>query len=467
MQKRDSYTKSERYVIYTVIISSILPLLDGSIVNVILPNLAHYFSVEENDIQWVVTSYFLATVPGLLIAAFVQGRIGIKKTWFLASFIFMFGSLGVGLSYNFQTIISARIVQGFGTGLLLPLSQTIIALQFGQERVRQAMGTIAVPTVFAPAFGPLVGASLAQYVSWRLLFFINIPLILLALALGAKYLKTNETAKTKFNVFAFLAFSISLISIFYLTQATHLKNSNTVYISALIAVISLLFFIVSNKKAKNKLIVFSGFKNAQYTLLMIMGLIASFLFYSFLVFFPLAVVMGESHENSFLIIGTVLALQGVGAWIGRKFIYQKWKEKSAFFMIGIGLVISSFGLLFFGYNISMDGLGFLLRGIGLGITTIVCLSAPIQYVKSSYIKDTAVITRILQQLGGAFGGVFAGFLIQSLKEEALSLSQTYHIFFVFSVSVFLVFCLALYLLRKEQDFGSFISFEQQLSKGSF
>ncbi len=138
MQKRDSYSKSEKSVIYTVIISSILPLLDGSIVNVILPNLAHYFSTGEKNIQWVVTSYFLATVPGLLMAAFLQGRIGVKKTWLLANCIFMLGSLGVGLSYDFQSIISARIVQGFGTGLLLPLSQTIIALQFGQDRVRQA-----------------------------------------------------------------------------------------------------------------------------------------------------------------------------------------------------------------------------------------------------------------------------------------------------------------------------------------
>nr|WP_246786335.1 MFS transporter [Bartonella taylorii] len=310
MQKKDSYTKSERYVIYTVIISSILPLLDGSIVNVILPNLADYFSIEEKNMQWVVTSYFLATVPGLLMATFVQGRISIKKTWFLANFIFMLGSLGVGLSYNFQTIISARIVQGFGTGLLLPLSQTIIALQFGQTRVRQAMGTIAVPTVFAPAFGPLAGASLAQYVSWRLLFFINIPLILLALTIGAKHLKSNETAKTKFNLFAFLAFSISLISFFYLTEARNINKNISIYILALIAVISLILFIVSNQKAKNKLIVFSGFKNARYTLLMIMGLIASFLFYSFLVYFPLALAMEGSHKNNLLIIGAVLALQG-------------------------------------------------------------------------------------------------------------------------------------------------------------
>ncbi|WP_273755160.1 MULTISPECIES: MFS transporter [unclassified Bartonella] len=450
MQKKDSYSKSEKYVIYTVIISSILPLLDGSIVNVILPDLARYFSTKNDNIQWVVTSYFLATVPGLLIAAFVQGRIGIKKTWLLANCIFMLGSLGVGLSYDFQTIISARIVQGFGTGLLLPLTQTIIALQFGQERVRQAMGSVAVPTVFAPAFGPLVGASIAQYVSWRLLFFINIPLIFLAVAIGVKHLKTNETAKTKFNLLAFLAFSISLISFFYLTEAAN-RNNNSVYILALIAVISLILFIIFNQNAKNKLIVFSGFKNARYTLLMIMGLIASFLFYSFLVYFPLATTIEESHKNSLLIIGAVLALQGVGAWIGRKFIYQQWKEKTPFFMIGIGLVISSFGLLCFGYHISLDGLGFLLRGVGLGITTIVCLSAPIQYVNRLYVKDTAVITRILQQIGGALGGIFAGFLIHSLTEEYLSLNQTYIVFFIFSIAAFLLFCLALSLSPKEKN----------------
>ncbi|EJF84894.1 drug:H+ antiporter-2 (14 Spanner) (DHA2) family drug resistance MFS transporter [Bartonella elizabethae Re6043vi] len=451
MQKRDSYSKSEKSVIYTVIISSILPLLDGSIVNVILPNLAHYFSTGEKNIQWVVTSYFLATVPGLLMAAFLQGRIGVKKTWFLANCIFMLGSLGVGLSNNFQSIISARIVQGFGTGLLLPLSQTIIALQFGQDRVRQAMGTIAVPTVFAPAFGPLVGASIAQYMSWRLLFFINIPLILLALAIGAKHLKTNETAKTKFNLLAFVTFSLSLISFFYLTEARNINNNTTIYTIALIAVISLIFFIVSNQKAKNKLIVFSGFTNVRYTVLMIMGLIASFLFYSFLVYFPLARTTEEPHEKSLLIIGALLALQGVGAWIGRKFIYQKWKEKSPFFMIGIGLLISSFGLLCFGYQTSMDGLGFLLRGIGLGITTIVCLSAPIQYVNPLYVKDTAVITRILQQIGGALGGVFAGYLLHTLTKGVLSLNQTYLIFFLFSIAVFLLFCLTLFLSRKEKN----------------
>lgn len=451
MQKRETYSQSEKSVIYTVIISSILPLLDGSIVNVILPDLAHYFSTQEKNIQWIVSAYFLATVPGLLMAAFLQERIGVKKTWLLANCIFMLGSLGVGLSYDFQSIISARIVQGFGTGLLLPLSQTIIALQFGQDRVRQAMGTIAVPTVFAPAFGPLVGASIAQYVSWRLLFFINIPLILLALAIGVKHLKTNETTKTKFNSPAFLAFSLSLISFFYLTEARNIANNNILSLVALIAVISLIFFIVSNQKAKNKLITFSGFTNVRYTLLMIMGLIASFLFYSFLVYFPLACALEEPHEKSLLIIGALLALQGVGAWIGRKFIYQKWKEKSPFFMIGIGLLISSFGLLCFGYTISMDGLGFLLRGVGLGIATIACLSAPIQYVDRLYIKDTAVITRILQQIGGALGGVFAGYLLHTLTREYFSLNQTYLIFFLFSIAVFLLFCLTLFLSRKEKN----------------
>nr|WP_273756671.1 hypothetical protein [Bartonella sp. MM73XJBT] len=93
----------------------------------------------------------------------------------------------------------------------------------------------------------------------------------------------------------------------------------------------------------------------------------------------------------------------------------------------------------------------MLRGVGLGITTIVCLSAPIQYVNRLYVKDTAVITRILQQIGGALGGVFAGFLLHLLQEEYLSLSQTYLIFFLFSISAFLLFCLAFFLSPKEKN----------------
>ncbi len=99
----------------------------------------------------------------------------------------------------------------------------------------------------------------------------------------------------------------------------------------------------------------------------------------------------------------------------------------------------------------MDELGFLLRGVGLGIATIVCLSAPIQYVDRLYPKDTAVITRILQQIGGALGGVCAGYLLHSLTKGVLSLNQTYLIFFLFSIAVFLLFCLTLSLSRKEKS----------------
>ncbi len=120
-------------------------------------------------------------------------------------------------------------------------------------------------------------------------------------------------------------------------------------------------------------------------------------------------------------------------------------------MIGIGLLISSFGLLCFGYTISMDGLGFLLRGVGLGIATIVCLSAPIQYVDPLYVKDTAVITRILQQIGGALGGVFSGYLLHLLRNGQFTLNQTYLIFFLFSISAFLLFYLALALSPKEKS----------------
>lgn len=433
-----SYIRKEKILICALIISSILPLLDGSIVNIVLSSLSQYFHASKSSVQWVATAYFLASVPGLLICSYLQRRLGVRATWLCANLIFLLGSLATGLSYNFVTIIAARIVQGLGTGLLLPLTQSIIGSQFGPERLRQVMGTVAIPTVFAPAIGPIIGASITQYFSWRLLFFINIPLIILSIILGKKYIKTQNPEKTSFNAPAFISFSISLISFFYLPIIIHKNYPKTVYIFIAMSFISFIIFILINYKSRTKLILLSGFNNFDYCLLIFMGLMTAFIFFSFLVFYPLVKLQNTSSSLNLLLIGAILGLQGVGAWLGRQFIYQKWKEASPFFMLGLGLLIATIGLLFFGHTFTLDAIGFLIRGMGFGIATIVCLTAPLQYSAKHFIKDTAVITRIAQQIGGACGGIFTGLLIHMIFMQKINLNQAYLVFLIISFIILII-----------------------------
>lgn len=451
MQNNVRLQSREKYLILILIISSILPLLDGSIINIILPELAKYFSVNTTQIQWVVTAYFLASIIGLLTVRFLQNSIGLKKTWMLACILFASGSLCVGLSFNFTSLILSRTLQGFSAGLLLPLSQTIIVSEFGQIRVPQIMGLVAVPAVFAPAIGPLLGVLMVQYLSWQVLFLINIPFVIGAVILGAKFLSKSEPEQTNFNFWAFLTFSITLLSFFYALDKAYTLNYKTLILLFSISIIFLGLFVIFNKKSTTKLLYLHNFKHCDYSLLMLMGLFITFLFYSFMIYYPIVFSLAGKGTNNSIWLGLVLALQGVGAWLGRKYIYQRWKQASPFLMLGVGIIISIGGLSCFGFNLYLDGVGFLLRGAGLGVATIICLSAPLQYVDKTYVKDTAVITRIIQQAGGAIGGVVAGLLLHFFNDQYISLKSSYHIFTALSIVCLLILlCVRLLCIIKNK-----------------
>ncbi|SFN97490.1 MFS transporter [Xenorhabdus japonica] len=436
MTETMSYSRKEAGIIASVTVSSILPLLDGSIVNVIMPKLSEFFRVNQSQIQWVVTAYFLASITGLLMSSPLQGRISTKLVWMFSSILFMLGSLAVGLCNDFISIIIARAVQGMGAGFLLPLSQTIIATEFGKERMRSAMGLVAVP-----AAGPLFGSLFTEYLSWQLLFFINIPIVLVSLWTGYRYLSLGKKQKKDFGVFPFLMLSTSLILFFYSLDNFQTEVSSNSLIMIVSSLLLLVFAFIINASSKKKIIDFCEFRKRNYAVSMLMGLAVSFLFYSFMIFFPLSVSLDGNPKDGIIVLGVLLGLQGVGAWIGRKYLYQKLNEKSPFFVISLGVLVSTLSLLLFDFSNTLSALGFFIRGTGLGIATIACLAAPVQWADREYIKDTSVITRLLQQIGGAAGGIFAGGLIYLIASQGMSLHSAYLIFFGISAFLWLVMTL--------------------------
>ena len=130
----------------------------------------------------------------------------------------------------------------------------------------------------------------------------------------------------------------------------------------------------------------------------------------------------------------LLALQGVGAWLARKFIYQGLSEINSFLIIGVGLLFSAISILIIqiGGNLS-EIVGFIVRGSGLGIATIAVLSSPFEFCDKNQIKDTSAVTRVVQQIGGAFGGVLSGILIYLTQAQLISVNNAYHVMFFVSL----------------------------------
>ncbi|EEH2537141.1 multidrug efflux MFS transporter [Salmonella enterica] len=428
MKKLNIENNHERRLIYAMMFAGILPLLDSSIANVILPNISHDTGISYNYVQWIIISYMLSCAAGILISPFTSKKYGIKKTWLYSLLIFMVGSLLVGVSFNSTSLILSRTLQGFGAGILMPVTQSALAIQFGKERLRGVMALIAIPAVFAPAVGPLLGGVLADIISWRYAFFINIPIVLISLYLGGKVIPRSESVDIELNVFVYILFFISLVFVFASIYFLTTKNIAIIYSMTLFIVGMglLLKTVLINNKSKVQIINLNQFKMPEYTLSIIMGFLTSLIFFGFLVFFPLLKSM--QSNVSIIYIGFLLSLQGVGAWLTRKFIYSKLNEYNLFLIIGVGIIVSALSILLIENGSELfEYSGFFIRGIGLGVATIATLSAPFEYGQKKYTHDTSAIIRITQQTGGAFGGLVAGGLIHYIELKVINSYDAYNI----------------------------------------
>ncbi|WP_371750966.1 MFS transporter [Snodgrassella alvi] len=427
-------TVAERKLVFAMTLSSILPLLDSSIVNVILSSISNDINASYAYIQWAVTVYMLACAAGILLSPYIHENFGLKKAWICSIFVFLVGSILVGFSYNLVSLILFRCLQGFGAGILIPITQSTIATYFGKERLKPVMALIAIPSVFAPALGPVFGAIISEQLNWRIAFFINIPLVLMAFFFGRTTIPENKTSKYNMNIYVFMTFLIALILFFI--SIKNIASGHFFDISNIIMLVLgiglMMVSLITNNKSESKLIDLSAFNSPQYSMSIMMGFLTSLIFFGFMIFFPL--IQAIKGNISLTYIGMLLALQGVGAWLARKFIYESLSEINSFLIIGVGLIISAISILIIqvGGNAS-EIIGFTVRGSGLGIATIAVLSSPFEFCNKNQIKDTSAVTRVVQQIGGAFGGVLSGILIYLTQAQLISVNNAYHAMFFVSL----------------------------------
>ena len=434
MKQSLDLTISEKKLVFAMTLSSILPLLDSSIVNVILPAISNDINASYAYIQWAITIYMLACAAGILLSPYIHENFGLKNAWISSIFIFLISSILVGFSYNLVSLILFRCLQGFGAGILIPITQSIIATHFAKQRLKPVMALIAIPSVFAPALGPVFGAILSEQLNWRIAFFINIPLALLAFFFGGTTIPETKTSKYNMNIYVFMTFLIALILFFI--SIKNIASGHFFDISNIIMLVLgiglMMVSLITNNKSDNKLINLSAFNCHQYSLAIIMGFLTSVIFFGFMIFFPL--IQAINDHISITYIGMLLALQGVGAWLARKFVYKSLTEINSFLIIGIGLIISAISILIIQVGGSASEIiGFTVRGSGLGVATIAVLSSPFEFCEKNQIKDTSAITRVIQQIGGAFGSVLSGILINLTLDQIISVNCAYQIMFFLSL----------------------------------
>ncbi len=173
----------------TVLTGTIMAVLDSSIVNVALPDMSGTMGATIEEITWVVTSYILAQVIVMPITGLLASRFG-RKRFYLASVVLFTGaSMACGLAHSLTTMVFFRVLQGFGGGVLLTVSQAILRESFPAEEQGMAMGLYGLGAVLAPAFGPTLGGWLTDRYSWPWIFYVNVPVGALCVLLVTRYIE--------------------------------------------------------------------------------------------------------------------------------------------------------------------------------------------------------------------------------------------------------------------------------------
>ena len=199
-----------------VVLGTIMAILDTTIVAVALDTLAKDFHVSISTISWVTTGYLLALAVVIPVTGWAIHRIGAKPLYILSLVLFIVGSAACGLAWSATSLIAFRVMQGVGGGMLMPVGQTIMARAAGVHRMGRVMGIIGVPTLLGPILGPVIGGAIVTGTTWRWIFFVNVPIGLVALVLAIRFLTdTTRDALHRFDLPGFLMLSPGLAILVY------------------------------------------------------------------------------------------------------------------------------------------------------------------------------------------------------------------------------------------------------------
>ncbi|WP_433228471.1 DHA2 family efflux MFS transporter permease subunit [Actinomadura formosensis] len=197
-------------------LGSIMITLDTTVVNVAITRLSRDFHAPLGAIQWVATGYSLALGAVIPSSAWAVGRFGARRLYLGAIAAFAAGSMLAGLAWNIESLIVFRVVQGFSGGLVMPVGMTILLRAAGPERLGRLMSTLGLAILVGPLAGPVLGGRLIDEVSWRWMFFVNLPVAAAVVVLAARlFPRDAPEARTPLDVPGLLTLSPGIAALLY------------------------------------------------------------------------------------------------------------------------------------------------------------------------------------------------------------------------------------------------------------
>ena len=430
-----------------LVFGSLAPLLDSTMVNVAIKTIASDLKSTVSVIQWVITGYVLAMGIAVPVSGWADKRFGGKRVYMFSLLVFLAGSVLSALSWNIDSLISFRLLQGVGAGLMIPTLQTLLVQIAGGRNLGRLMSIVSIPALMGPILGPVLGGVIVNSLSWRWIFYINIPICIVALLLAWWGLPTNEPSNSKqpLDILGILLLSPAFAILIYgITQmSSHGSINSSAVIVPLVIGLCLMgaFVVYALSKKISPLIDLHLFKSRNFSASTVLLFLSGIVTNGAMLLLPL--YYQQVRGDSILFTGLLLIPQGIGMLLTRSWVGRLADRIGSRIIVIISLVVIMIGTLPFAFACSdtnhvLLAVALLIRGAGLGGLLIPIMASAYRGLSRDQVPDASIATRILQTIGGAFGSAILATIAQhqlssSYISDIQAVASAYNVAFWWSI----------------------------------
>ncbi|SFS55742.1 DHA2 family efflux MFS transporter permease subunit [Paenibacillus sp. BC26] len=337
-----------------VIVGMIMVILDSTVVNVALAKFQTEFDATINTVQWTFTGYTLALSAVIPLAGWMTDKFGSKRIFLITIALFTIGSVLCGAAQTVEQLIAFRVIQGLGGGMVMPIGMAIIFRLAPQEKRGSVMGMLGIPMLLAPALGPILSGWLIEAVSWHWIFLINLPIGIVGMIVGIKYLPNFEQNKAPaLDIIGMILAPIAFASLAYGVSEggrTSWTADNTLT-GLIVGGIALLLFIIVELRHKQPLLELRVFRSSDFTRGTLLVWIVQIALFGAMILMP--VFLQNIRHYSPLETGVIMLPQAIGSMLFMPIGGRLFDKIGARPLALVGLTLVG-GAMFMLHNINVD-----------------------------------------------------------------------------------------------------------------
>ncbi|GAA1779735.1 MFS transporter [Nocardioides hankookensis] len=410
-----------------VVLGAIMSILDITIVSVALQTFTQVFDATAAQVAWTMTGYTLALAAVIPLTGWAADRFGTKRLYLTAIVLFALGSALCALATSLPMLVTFRVLQGLGGGMLMPLGMTILTRAAGPERIGRVMAVMGIPMLLGPIFGPILGGLLIDVASWHWIFLINVPIGIAAIVYAAIALPKDDVQPSEsFDWLGMVLLSPGLALFLYgisTIPETGTFFATKVVVPVVIGTVLIVGFIpwALNRHNAHPLIDLRLFKNRNMTIAIVAMSLFAISFFGAGLLFPLYFqqVRGEDALHA----GLLLAPQGFGAMITMPIAGVLADKIGPGKIVLVGISVTAIGLGMFSTLTDTTSYAFLMlslfvMGLGMGGTMMPIMSSALATLRDHTIARGSTLMNIVQQVAASIGtAVFTVLLTNGLLDS--------------------------------------------------